>query len=180
MQSQISSWLLMGCACLLQNGFYSVLDTNMAAALYTMLFSCRACATRLHRPNLCATQCMTQKDSFMLLYSNKTKISLYQDAVGFGSDMFTTLFQCRGSWALWWSMDIYLALGCVFFCLWGALFNPIILKLKVEVFYNFLCACLLKGYNCVHAFQIIWPSPESKRKATESQGSAPNEWKEVL
>ena len=44
MQSPISSWLFMGRACLRQHGCYSVLGTNMAAALYTpaaVLFCCR-------------------------------------------------------------------------------------------------------------------------------------------
>ncbi len=101
----------MGRACLVQHGCYSVLDTNMAAALYThaaVLFSCHAVqrghAGPIHVPH----SVWLWRDTFLLLYSNKTnkqKKSLYQDAGSLGFDVFTTLFQCRGGGALWWTMD---------------------------------------------------------------------------
>lgn len=163
MQSQISSWLLMGCACLLQHGFYSVLDTNMAAALYThaaVLFSCHAVQRGytgpIHVPHsvwlggipfCCCIQAKKQKQN---------KKSLHQDAVSFGSDMFTTLIPVQRSWSF---VMIY---GHFFFCLsgWGA--GGIILKLKVEGLYSVcfyvhvltesaqLCTCISALY------QIIW------------------------
>lgn len=65
----------MGRACLVQHGCYSVLDTNMAAALYTraaVLFSCHAVqrghAGPIHVPH----SVWLWRDTFLLLYSNKT------------------------------------------------------------------------------------------------------------
>lgn len=118
MQSPTSSWPFTGRACLLQHGCYSVLDIQHGscfcyshAAFFFLLSSC--CATGLRRPRpmchaaydcegrpfCCCTQTKPTKIIIIL-------ISLYQDAGRFGSDMFTTLFPCRGGGALRWSMDI--------------------------------------------------------------------------
>lgn len=56
-------------------------------------------ATRPHRPVPHSVR-LWGGETFLLLYSHKTyKISLYQDAGGFGSDVFATLFPCRGRWS---------------------------------------------------------------------------------
>lgn len=146
MQSQISSWLLMGCACLLQHGFYSVLDTNTAAALYThaaVLFSCHAVQRGYTGPVYVPHSlwlrgvpfcCCTQAKS------NRSNKSLHRDAVSLGSDMFTTLIPVQRRWSF---VMIHIHDGHFFFCLSGANFNPTAPPSESGgiIFWKFLCAC---------------------------------------
>lgn len=122
-----------------------------------VLLSC--CATRLHGPNPCATQCMTRRDTFLLLYSSKKtkqKKAFIKMLLVLAQTCLPPLFQCRGVGALWWSMDISFSA-----CRGGGR-GGIILKLKVEGLYSVcfyvhvltesaqLCTCISALY------QIIW------------------------
>lgn len=67
----------------------------------SVLLSC--CASRLRGPDPCATQRSTLEGRNLFCCCIQTQIiSLYQDAVSFGSDM----LQCRGGGALWPSVDV--------------------------------------------------------------------------
>lgn len=152
MQSQIPhDSLFMGCACLVQHGCYSVLDTNMAAALFThaaVFFSCHAVQQAL-------STCHTVYDSggVRLCCCIHTK---YKQA--FIKMLVVLALTCLPS--CWRSMDLLNWLLAASSSAWQGHFLtllPLTWKWKDDTLVwdsLFLCACLLKVYNCVHAFQL--------------------------
>jgi len=118
----VSSKLFTGHVCLVHDGCcYSVLDYNMAAALYT----CAAVhAVQQAAPIHVPLSRWLWRNSSLLLYSTETKTnkkttpSLYHGACSSGSAMCSIGVQCRWGGAWWPSMDINW-LYAVFFCLFG-------------------------------------------------------------
>lgn len=76
-------------------------------------------ATRPHRP--VPHSVWLWRETF--LYSHKThEISLYQDAGGFGSDVFSTLFPCRGRWSFVMTHGHLIGCRLLSACAWHFLF----------------------------------------------------------
>lgn len=139
MQSQISSWLLMGCACLLQHGFYSVLDTNTAAALYThaaVLFSCHAVQRGYTGPVYVPHSTWLRGIPFCCCIQAKQMAAIkafIRMLLVWALTCLPLSFQCRGGGALWWSISM---MDISFSACQGQIFTPLPLQLKAGGLYS--------------------------------------------
>lgn len=173
-QSQISSWLLMGCACLLQHGFYSVLDTNTAAALYTraaVLFSCHAVHRGYTGPVYVPHSVWLRGIPFCCCIQVKQTAAIkafIRMLLVWALTCLPLLFQCRGGGALWWSISM---MDISFPACQAAHFNPAAPPTESGgiTFWRFLCACAYWKCTTVYVHfsfvsNYLAPSLSSERK----------------